>query len=144
LAAAMAGAAFNQSGVVVNHAIAHALGALLGIPHGLAVAIGTPLHLRFNAEAAVAPLAELAGYCGLSGATEEDRARRFVETVVSLLHSIGLPDCVDIPSGAPADLIDQLAGNAIESSRNSITCNPRKVDEAALKDLFRQLIGVRS
>ncbi len=66
LAAAMAGAAFNESGVVVNHAIAHALGALLQIPHGLAVAIGTPLHLRFNAEIAVAPLAELAGCCGLS------------------------------------------------------------------------------
>jgi alcohol dehydrogenase class IV len=142
LAAAMAGAAFNESGVVVNHAIAHALGALLQVPHGLAVAIGTPLHLRYNAEVAVAPLAELAGCCGLSGATEEDRARRFVETVVALLGSIGLPDRVDMPPDAPADLIDRLALNAMECSSNSITCNPRKVDEPALKDLLKEL-GVR-
>jgi alcohol dehydrogenase class IV len=138
----MAGAAFNEAGVVVNHAIAHALGALLQVPHGLAVAIGTPHHLRFNAEVAVAPLAELAVCCGLSGNTEEDRAGRFVETVVSLLHSIGLPDRVDIPSGAPADLLDRLARNAIESSSSSITCNPRKVDEPALKELLKEL-GVR-
>ena len=143
LAAAMAGAALNEAGVVVNHAIAHALGALLQIPHGLAVAIGTPHHLRFNAEVAVAPLAELAVCCGLSGATEEDRARRFVEAVVSLLRSVGLPDCIEIPPDAPADLIDRLARNAMESSSSSITCNPRKVDEPALKELLKEL-GVRS
>jgi alcohol dehydrogenase class IV len=141
LAAAMAGAALNEAGVVVNHAIAHALGALLGVPHGLAVAIGTPPQLRFNAEVAVAPLAELAGCCGLSGDTEADRAQRFVETVVSLLRAIGLPDRVEIPPDAPGDLIDRLARNAMESSSSSITCNPRKVDEPALKDLFRELIG---
>jgi alcohol dehydrogenase class IV len=144
LAATLAGAALNEAGVVVNHAIAHALGALLGIPHALAVAIGTPHQLRFNALAAVAPLGELAGCCGLSGDTEEDRARRFVETVVSLLRSIGLPDRAEIPPNAPADLIDRLTRNAMESSASSITCNPRKVDEQALKGLFRQVTGVGS
>jgi alcohol dehydrogenase class IV len=144
LAAALAGAAFNEAGVVVNHAIAHALGSLMGIPHALAVAIGTPHQLRFNAEAAVAPLGELAGYCGLSGDTEEDRARRFVETVVAMLRTIRLPDRAEIPPNAPADLIDRLARNAMESSASSITCNPRKVDEQALKGLFQQVTGVRS
>ena len=144
LAAALAGAAFNETGVVVNHAIAHALGALMGVPHALAVAIGTPHQLRFNAEAAVAPLGELAGYCGLSGDTEKDRARRFVETVASLLRSIGIPDHADIPANAPADLIDRLVRNAMESSASSITCNPRKVDEPALKGLFQQVTGIRS
>ena len=143
LAASLAGAAFGEAGVVVNHAIAHALGALLGVPHGLAVAIGTPLQLRFNAQAAVAPLAELAACCGLAGATDEERAGRFVETVDALLRSIGLPDHVDIPPDAPADLIDRLARNALESSSTSITCNPRKVDEAALKDLFQQALRGR-
>jgi alcohol dehydrogenase len=48
VAASMAGAAFINSGLGVVHALAHALGALKGIPHGMACTVFLSHSLRFN------------------------------------------------------------------------------------------------
>ena len=48
-AAAMAGVAFNNSGVGANHALAHAIGAKLHVPHGRANAILLPYVMSFTA-----------------------------------------------------------------------------------------------
>jgi len=143
LAATLAGAAFNQSGVTVGHAIAHALGALLAVPHGLAVAIATPLCLRYNAEQCVAQYAELADALGLAAASLEEKAGRFVATITGLLSSVGLPDHAAIPPDAPGDLPDRLVENAIASTSAAITLNPRKTDAGALKQLFQLALQPR-
>ena len=143
LAATLAGVAFNQSGVTVSHAIAEALGALLEIPHGLAVAIATPLCLRYNAEPCVAQYAELADALGLSAALPEEKAAGFVDAITGLLYSVGLPDHAAIPPDAPDDLADRLVENAIAGSSAAITLNPRKTDAAALKRLFQQALKAR-
>ncbi len=141
LAATLAGAALNSAGVTVTHAIAHALGALLHVPHGVAVALATPLNLRYNAEACAAQYAELADVLHLAGNSPEDRAASFVEKIISLLHSLGLPDRVSVPPDAPPDLLDQLVQNAMESTSIALTLNPRKVDAAALRGLLEAVLG---
>lgn len=141
LAATLAGAAFNEAGVVVTHAIAHALGALLNTPHSLGVAAATPVNLRFNAERCVEPLAELAAACGISASSPELQAAAFVERIVALLRSVGLPERIPVPADAPPDLLDRLVRNAQESSPGSITFNPRKVTDAALRELFREVLA---
>jgi len=141
LAATLAGAAFSVAGVVVTHAIAQALGGLLHVPHGVGVAVGTPANLRFNAACCVREYSELARHCGISADSPERQAAGFVECVVGLLRSVGLPDRVELPPDAPDDLLDKLVRNAFESTPVPITLNPRKVDEAALKELFREVMG---
>ncbi len=140
LAATFAGAAFSAAGVVVNHAIAHALGAVLGTPHGEAVAIGTPVHLRYNAQQCQSEYAELADCCGIEGDTEAARAARFVEEVTELLRSVGLPQEIEARAGTEGDLIEQLVDNAIESTSVVLSLNPRKVDRDALAGLFREIL----
>ncbi len=48
LAATLSGIAFSNSGVGLVHAIAHPLGSLFNIPHGMAVAIIMPYVIDFN------------------------------------------------------------------------------------------------
>jgi alcohol dehydrogenase class IV len=141
LAATLAGAAFSVAGVVVPHAISQALGGLLHVPHGVGVAVATPANLRFNAEACVEQYAELAGFCGIAADSPEQSAAKFVDSILELLRSVGLPDRVEVPPDAPADLLDQLVRNARESTPVPITLNPRKVDDGDLKEMFREVLG---
>jgi alcohol dehydrogenase class IV len=141
LAATLAGAAFSVAGVVVPHAVAQALGGLLHVPHGLGVAVATPLSLRFNAECCVDEYARMADFCGITAGAPEEQAARFVETIVELLQSVGIPDHVTAPGDAPEDLIDRLVRNARESTPVPITLNPRKIDDAELERMFREVVG---
>jgi len=140
LAATLAGAAFSQAGVVVTHAIAQALGAVLHVPHGAAVAVATPPVLRFNAPACVDPYAELAEACRITADSAQAKASRFVETIANLLRAVGLPQRVRVPRPVDDQLVDELVQNARESTPVPITLNPSKVDDCQLAELFRQVL----
>lgn len=142
LAATLAGAAFSVAGVVMPHAVAQALGGLLHVPHGVGVAIATPLNLRFNAEHCTQQYSELADFCRITADTPERQAARFVGRVTGLLRSVGLPDQVEAPPDAPDDLLDKLVCNAMESTPVPITLNPRKIDQATLREVFHELVAV--
>lgn len=68
-----AGVAFTRAGVGNVHAIAHTLGGLYGVGHGLANAVLLPVVLRDYGAAAHRRLARLAEMVGLSGDSEADR-----------------------------------------------------------------------
>ncbi|MHB1033264.1 MAG: iron-containing alcohol dehydrogenase family protein [Pirellulales bacterium] len=140
LAALLAGAAFNSAGLTVTHAIAHALGGVLHVPHGLAVAAATPACLRFNAAASLDACEALARACGLVGGSQEESAARFVGAVDKLLRSVGLGGPVAATETISEDLLDRLVKNAIFAAPAPIASNPRPIDEAALKDLFGQIL----
>ena len=104
-AATIAGLAFSNAFVGVNHALAHAVGAHFGIAHGRANAIFLPHVLRYNAAvpskfmpapgytAYVAPekYAQIAWIIGLGGRTEEERRERLFGRIEELLDSVGMP-----------------------------------------------------
>jgi alcohol dehydrogenase class IV len=140
LAATLAGVAFAEAGVVVTHAVAQALGGVLHVSHGLGVAIGTPLTLRFNRSACTDLYAQLADACDVSGKSSAEKAEKFVDTVTELLRTVGIPDRVEVPGGPTEELIQRLVVNARESTPIPITLNPRKVDHAALVEMFRQVL----
>lgn len=141
LASTLAGAAFSVAGVVVPHAIAQALGGVLHVPHGLGVAVGTMVNLRFHAEVCVEQYGELADCCGIVADSPQEKAARFVDCIANLLDSIGLPDRVDVPADAPDDLIQRLVRNAWESTPVPIKLSPRKIDDAALAEMFRTVVS---
>ncbi|MEP5765922.1 MAG: iron-containing alcohol dehydrogenase [Halieaceae bacterium] len=88
-AAYLAGQAINQVNVGNVHAIAHQMGALYGVPHGLANAQVMPHVLDMSKERAGSRLAELAQLIGLQTADE------FIGEVRRLTVAVGIPEKVD-------------------------------------------------
>jgi acetaldehyde dehydrogenase/alcohol dehydrogenase len=106
-AATIAGLAFSNAFVGVNHALAHALGARFKVPHGRANGIFLMHTLRYNSEipskfspapgyttyVAPAKLAQAAWVLGLGGghSSDEQRRERLFERIESLLRTVGIP-----------------------------------------------------
>ncbi len=104
-AATIAGLAFSNAFVGLNHALAHPVGARFGIAHGRANAIFLPHVVRYNASlptkfmpapgysAYVAPqkYAQVAWILGLGGKTEEIRRERLFTRLDDLLAEVGEP-----------------------------------------------------
>ena len=87
-----AGAAFTRASVGNVHAIAHTLGGLYGVSHGLANAVLLPLVLEDYGKAACPRLARLAALVGLKGDTEEVRAKAFIAEIRAMNTRMGIPD----------------------------------------------------
>jgi acetaldehyde dehydrogenase/alcohol dehydrogenase len=104
-AATIAGLAFSNAFVGINHALAHAVGARFGIAHGRANGIFLPHVLRYNASlptkfmpapgysAYVAPqkYAQVGWVLGYGGRGEEARRERLFERVEALLDAVEMP-----------------------------------------------------
>ncbi len=89
-----AGLAFTRAYVGYVHAIAHNLGGMYGIPHGLANAVILPYVLDYFGETAYKRLAELADIAGVSGPAQGDRekAKRFIAAIRELNAKMAIPD----------------------------------------------------
>ena len=90
-----AGAAFTRASVGNVHAIAHTLGGLYGVPHGLANAVLLPLVLEDYGKAAYPRLARLAALVGLKGESEESLAKAFIAEIRAMNARMGIPDRFD-------------------------------------------------
>lgn len=140
LAASLAGAAFGASSVVMTHSMAHALGAMLHVAHGAAIAAATPLVLRYNQEQCVDAYAQLADCCGIAADSPEEKAAQFVDLIAGLLETVGLPGRIKVSTGVSDRLAEDLAINAFESMLKPLEWNPREVDRATLARLFEELL----
>ncbi|MCD6585635.1 MAG: iron-containing alcohol dehydrogenase [Desulfobacteraceae bacterium] len=93
LASFYGGAAFTRAYVGYVHAVAHNMGGLYGVPHGLANAIILPYVLVFcrkEAEKKLAGLA-IAGGIGTKGESEEELSYRFIEKVKTMNKNMKIP-----------------------------------------------------
>ena len=90
-----AGAAFTRASVGNVHAIAHTLGGLYGVSHGLANAVLLPLVLEDYGAAAYPRLAHLARLLGLKGDTEATRAKAFIAEIRAMNARMNVPDRFD-------------------------------------------------
>jgi alcohol dehydrogenase class IV len=96
LASFYAGSAFTRAFVGYVHAIAHNIGGLYGVPHGLANAIILPHVLRFCRKEAEQKLAGLAraGGIGKASDSDEELSYRFIEKVESMNRNMGIPTTI--------------------------------------------------
>ena len=155
-AATIAGLAFSNAFVGLNHALAHAVGARFAIAHGRANAIFLPHVLRYNASlptkfmpapgysAYVAPekYAQIGWVLGLGGRTEEARRDRLFARVDELLDEVGEPRTL-AEAGVGRDefeaALPELAKAAF--SDPSIRTNPRIPLLAEILELLRTAYG---
>lgn len=106
-----AGAAFTRAYVGYVHAIAHNMGGLYGVPHGLANAVILPYVLRFSRKDAEQKLASLARVGGIAEPGESDEALsyKFIEQVEGMNERMGIPTFIRELKAADIPLIAKRA-----------------------------------
>jgi acetaldehyde dehydrogenase/alcohol dehydrogenase len=150
-AATIAGLAFSNAFVGVNHALAHAIGARHGVAHGRANGLVLPHVLRYNADvpvkfmpapgysAYVAPekYAQIAWVLGLGGRSEEQARERLFARVEEVLEAVDMPRTVVDLAIDPARFDAGLDGLAMDAFRDpSLRTNPRMPLVAELRALL--------
>lgn len=93
LASNYAGQAFTRANVGYVHAIAHSIGGLYGVAHGLANAIILPKVLEYYGEAAYEKLAKIAIYVNLGDKSEpkRDLALKLIEKIKDMNKNMDVP-----------------------------------------------------
>lgn len=107
IASFKAGVAFTRACVGNVHAIAHTIGGLYGVPHGVANAVVLPIVLEDYGSVVYDKLATLATLSQIaSEGSERERAEAFIEQIREMNRRMGIPQCLpqireeDIPKMA--------------------------------------------
>ncbi len=132
-----AGLAFTRAYVGYVHAIAHNLGGMYGIPHGLANAVILPYVLDYFGETAYKSLAELSDIAGTSGPAQGDRekAKRFIAAIRDLNAKMNIPTGFEQIKDEDIPLIAQ---RALKES-NPLYPVPKIMDKAECEALIKSL-----
>lgn len=135
----IAGMAFSNVGLGVVHGMAHPLGAIFDIPHGVANALLLPIIMEFNAPAALDKYVEIAKAMKAykEGMSQEEAARAAVDAVRALSVRVGIPQHLSELGIKESDL-DKLATAAIAD-----VCtpgNPREVTKEIILDLYKKAL----
>lgn len=93
IASYKAGVAFTRACVGNVHAIAHTIGGLYHVPHGLANAVVLPYVLEDYGDAVYKPLARLAELSNIAcEGTAQEKAKSFIEHIRQMNAFMGLPE----------------------------------------------------
>ncbi len=135
----IAGMAFSNVGLGVDHGMAHPLSALHDIPHGVACAMLLPTVMKFNAPAAKQKYAEIAKACGVykDGMTVDEAVDAACKAIEDLSKLVGIPQHLTELGITEAD-IPALAEQAI----NDVCTpgNPREVTKEDIIALYKQIL----
>lgn len=93
----LAGNAFTRAFVGYVHAIAHNLGGLYGVPHGLANAVILPYVLEWYGSKISAKLARLAEIAGIiePQMSKEEKAKKYIAEIRRMNKAMNIPDKFD-------------------------------------------------
>lgn len=139
LASYYAGIAFTRAYVGYVHAIAHNLGGMYGIAHGLANAIILPYVLEYYGESAHKRLAELADVAGITqpGMTDAEKANLFIERIKTMNREMNIPDKIDC---IKEEDIPTLVKRALKEG-NPLYPVPKLMNEADCEAVIRRLMA---
>ena len=135
----IAGMAFSNVGLGVVHGMAHPLGAIFDIPHGVANALLLPTIMEFNAPAALDKYVEIAKAMNVysAGMTKEEAADAAVKAVKELSVRVGIPQHLS-ELGIKSEDLPRLAKAAYAD-----VCTPgnlREVTEEIILDLYKKVL----
>lgn len=137
--ATMAGVAFNNAGLGINHSTAHAIGAHFHIPHGKSCAIMMPYVIRFNAKNENARLnyARIARLIKMDESGINQSVTNLVDTIFRFNKELGIPVTIQEAGVKLEEFKEDL--DAMVNSAYNDTCtktNPRKCSKEELRQLF--------
>jgi alcohol dehydrogenase class IV len=130
IAANMAGSSFSHSMVGCVHAMAHSVGGLTRVPHGVANAILLPHGMEYNLKVSKKKFAELAPVMGVdvTGMSVDEAARGAIAAVRKLGQLLHDLDAIPLrlrEAGVPEESLPAIADVATEDG--SVIYNPREV-----------------
>lgn len=152
-ASTIAGMAFANAFLGINHSLAHKLGAEFHIPHGRANTILMPHVIRYNAtkpkkfvafpkyEHFIADkrYAEIARILGLPARTTEEGVESLIQAIIKLAKELEMPLSIAETGVSKEEFeskVEQLAELAFEDQ--CTTANPKLPLVSDLADIYRQ------
>ena len=135
----IAGMAFSNVGLGVVHGMAHPLGAIFDIPHGVANALLLPTVMEFNMPAAIDKYVQIAKAMDVykSDMTKEEAAQAAVDAVKALSIRVGIPQHLT-ELGIKAEDLDRLADAA--AADVCTPGNPREVNKEIILELYKKVL----
>jgi alcohol dehydrogenase len=145
-AALLAGIAFSNSMVGMVHSLAHAVGGVAHVPHGVANAILLPWVMEYNMEKVGDLYGELllplAGPDTFASTPKQDRASKSVAVIrdfnKKLTQLCNLPITLK-DAGVPRNQLDEIAKAAINDG--SLTFNPEDMDLDQAREVLEKAFG---
>lgn len=127
----IAGMAFSNVGLGLVHGMAHPMGSLFDVPHGVANALLLPTVMEFNMSACIEKYGEIARAMGVDTAnmTPEQAAQAAVDAVRQLSIEVGIPQTLG-ELGIKESDIPALAEQALAD-----VCTPGNPREVTLDDI---------
>ena len=144
-ASTLAGMAFSQAGLGLNHAIAHQFGGQFHLPHGLANALLLTAVIRFNAAdtRAMRRYARLARACHLcpDSANDTSSLNALLQHIEQLKKHCAIPHLASALSEQRADYSKRIPA-MVQAALADVTLatNPRRADGQAISELLEELL----
>ncbi|WP_058486381.1 bifunctional acetaldehyde-CoA/alcohol dehydrogenase [Defluviitalea phaphyphila] len=153
-ASCIAGMAFTNAFLGINHSLAHKLGGEFHIPHGRANAILLPYVIEYNGETSptkfvswpkyekfIAPekYAQIAKHLGLPASTPEEGVKSLANAVRNLMKELNIPATIKecgVEENSFLEKVEYLADRAFEDQ--CTTANPRLPLVSELVDLYKK------
>ena len=152
-ASCIAGMAFTNSFLGLNHSMAHKLGAEYHIPHGRANTILLPYVIEYNAQKptkfasfpkyekfiADQRYAEIARHLGLPASTTEEGVKSLINAIKDLNKAINEPQCIKdcgVDEKTFMDGLMELSDNAFNDQ--CTTANPRYPLVSEIAELYKK------
>lgn len=152
-ASTIAGMAFTNAFLGVNHALAHKLGGEFNLPHGRANAVLLPYVIKYNSRIpakftswpkyeyyqAHLKYRTIARYLGLPATTPEEGVESLVAAVKNLMAELDMPDTIaqcGVDEKEFMEKVPVLAEKAFEDQ--TVTTNPRMPLITELKEIYRR------
>ena len=137
LASCMAGMAFNNSGLGITHSVAHSLGGLFHIPHGVANAVLLPYVIEFNGFDSGFQYRNIALCLGLPASSMDEGRNNLLKAVRQLNASLDIPykiSDLDINKEEYINHMPTMVNNILQDI--CTTTNPKK---PSYEDVIRLL-----
>lgn len=142
-ASCLAGMAFSNAGLGLNHGMAHTLGAHFHIPHGRANGILLPYVMSFNAGChdQLTPVAKryarIARIVRLEGSSIRQSAFNIVRTIKQYIKQLNIPDSIEA-AGVSREEFDRVLEEMVEAAYNDACTktNPRACSKDDIRSVF--------
>ncbi len=152
-ASCIAGMAFTNAFLGINHSLAHKLGGEFNIPHGRANAVLLPHVIKYNSQIptkfTIFPkygkymadyrYAQIARQLNLGGTTQEEQVDALISAVINLMKRINMPLSIrelGIDETEFMAKVPRLAERAFEDQ--CTTSNPRYPLVSELEEIYRK------